>query len=88
MISKYKGELLYNAEVDQHFAHLTVGETLNFAAALRTPANHLLAVTRQENIKRVVAVVMTVCGLSHTHNTKVGNDFVRGVSGGERKVIF
>lgn len=30
---------------------------------------------------------MAVCGLSHTYNTKVGNDFVRGVSGGERKRV-
>lgn len=32
-------------------------------------------------------VVMAVLGLSHTYNTKVGNDFVRGVSGGERKRV-
>lgn len=32
-------------------------------------------------------VVMAVFGLSHTYNTKVGNDFVRGVSGGERKRV-
>lgn len=30
---------------------------------------------------------MTIFGLSHTYNTKVGNDFVRGVSGGERKRV-
>lgn len=30
---------------------------------------------------------MAVFGLSHTMNTKVGNDFVRGVSGGERKRV-
>lgn len=30
---------------------------------------------------------MAVFGLSHTYNTKVGNDFVRGVSGGERKRV-
>lgn len=30
---------------------------------------------------------MAVLGLSHTYNTKVGNDFVRGVSGGERKRV-
>ena len=32
-------------------------------------------------------VVMTIFGLSHTRNTKVGNDFIRGVSGGERKRV-
>ena len=30
---------------------------------------------------------MATYGLSHTYNTKVGNDFVRGVSGGERKRV-
>jgi ABC-type multidrug transport system ATPase subunit len=32
-------------------------------------------------------VIMAVFGLSHTLNTKVGNDFIRGVSGGERKRV-
>lgn len=32
-------------------------------------------------------VVMAVFGLSHTINTRVGNDFIRGVSGGERKRV-
>jgi ABC-type multidrug transport system ATPase subunit len=32
-------------------------------------------------------VVMATFGIRHTINTKVGNDFVRGVSGGERKRV-
>jgi ATP-binding cassette, subfamily G (WHITE), member 2, PDR len=32
-------------------------------------------------------VVMAIFGLTHTINTKVGNDFIRGVSGGERKRV-
>jgi ABC-type multidrug transport system ATPase subunit len=30
---------------------------------------------------------MAVFGLTHTYNTKVGDDFIRGVSGGERKRV-
>lgn len=30
---------------------------------------------------------MAMYGISHTINTKVGNDFERGVSGGERKRV-
>jgi ATP-binding cassette subfamily G (WHITE) protein 2 (PDR) len=30
---------------------------------------------------------MAVYGISHTINTRVGNDYVRGVSGGERKRV-
>lgn len=32
-------------------------------------------------------VTMAVLGISHTVNTQVGNDFIRGVSGGERKRV-
>jgi ABC-type multidrug transport system ATPase subunit len=86
MIRKYKGEIVYNSEVDNHFPHLTVRQTLEFAAAMRTPRNRVIAVSRKENAKQLTEVAMAICGLSHTKNTKVGNDFIRGVSGGERKV--
>jgi ATP-binding cassette subfamily G (WHITE) protein 2 (PDR) len=86
MIKHFAGELVYNADVDKHFPHLTVGETLQFAAAMRARSDRLIGSSRAENIERLTAVVMAVCGLTHTKNTKVGNDFIRGVSGGERKV--
>jgi ABC-type multidrug transport system ATPase subunit len=31
--------------------------------------------------------IMALLGIRHTVNTRVGNDFVRGVSGGERKRV-
>ena len=43
--------------------------------------------SRVEYCQHIAKVVMAVFGLSHTYNTKVGNDFVRGVSGGERKRV-
>jgi ATP-binding cassette subfamily G (WHITE) protein 2 (PDR) len=43
--------------------------------------------SRQEFVKHITQVIMAVYGLSHTYNTKVGDDFVRGVSGGERKRV-
>lgn len=86
MIKHFKGEIVYNADVDKHFPHLTVGQTLEFAAAVRAPSNRLVGSSRAENIEQLTAIVMAMCGLAHTKNTKVGNDFVRGVSGGERKV--
>ena len=39
MRKQFKGEILYNQEVDKHFPHLTVGQTLDFAAAARAPRN-------------------------------------------------
>lgn len=32
-------------------------------------------------------VIMAMYGISHTVNTKVGDQFIRGVSGGERKRV-
>ncbi|KAF2123015.1 ABC-2 type transporter [Lophiotrema nucula] len=87
MMKEFKGEAIYNQEVDKHFPHLTVGQTLEFAAATRTPSHRIQNMSRPEFFRFVAKVVMAVVGLSHTYNTKVGNDFVRGVSGGERKRV-
>lgn len=87
MKKEFKGEAIYNQEVDKHFPHLTVGQTLEFAAAVRTPSNRVQGMSREDFTKGISQVVMAICGLSHTFNTKVGNDFVRGVSGGERKRV-
>lgn len=83
----FRGECMYQAEVDVHFPQLTVGQTLNFAAQARAPRNRLPGVTRKQYAEHMTKVIMAVFGLSHTYNTNVGNDFVRGVSGGERKRV-
>jgi ATP-binding cassette, subfamily G (WHITE), member 2, PDR len=87
MHKNFRGEVIYNAETDVHFANLTVGQTLSFAAKARTPRVRLPGVTREQWAEHMRDVVMAVFGLTHTINTKVGNDFVRGVSGGERKRV-
>ncbi|KAF9886304.1 hypothetical protein FE257_011563 [Aspergillus nanangensis] len=87
MIKHHRGEVAYNKEVDEHFPHLTVGQTLTFAAHARTPRRRIDNITREEHVDTVTRVAMSVFGLSHTYDTKVGNDFVRGVSGGERKRV-
>lgn len=87
MIKEFRGEVLYNQEVDKHFPHLTVGETLEFAAHARTPRNRINGYSRDEYARVMVQVIMAFFGLSHTYDTKVGNEFVRGVSGGERKRV-
>lgn len=70
MLREYKGEVLYNQEVDKHFPHLTVGQTLEFAAAARSPTNRLHGVSRQQFAKYVTQVALSIFGLSHTYNTK------------------
>ncbi|ORY82114.1 bfr1+ protein [Protomyces lactucae-debilis] len=87
MQREYKAEVVYNGEMDIHFPHLTVAQTLEFAAETRAPRNRLHGWSRKEYIKNMRDVLATTFGLKHTYNTRVGNDYVRGVSGGERKRV-
>ncbi|KAI9744799.1 MAG: hypothetical protein M1818_001724 [Claussenomyces sp. TS43310] len=87
MHKDFRGECIYQAEVDVHFPQLTVGQTLAFAAEARAPNNRFPGVSRPQYAEHMRDVVMAIFGLSHTINTKVGNDFIRGVSGGERKRV-
>ncbi|KAM0335133.1 hypothetical protein ACHAQA_000173 [Verticillium albo-atrum] len=83
----FRGEAIYTAEVDHHFPQLTVGDTLYFAAAARCPKNIPNGVSRREYVEHLRDVTMAMFGISHTKNTRVGDDFIRGVSGGERKRV-
>lgn len=85
--NEYRGEAIYTAEVDNHFAHLTAGDTLYFAARSRSPNHIPQGVSKAEYAEHLRDVIMAMFGISHTRNTRVGDDFVRGVSGGERKRI-
>ncbi|OOF91791.1 hypothetical protein ASPCADRAFT_518204 [Aspergillus carbonarius ITEM 5010] len=87
MHRKFRGDVTYQAETDVHFPHLTVGQTLMYAALAKTPRNRLPGVSRETYATHLRDVVMAVFGISHTVNTKVGDDFIRGVSGGERKRV-
>ncbi|KAF4961927.1 hypothetical protein FSARC_9968 [Fusarium sarcochroum] len=82
-----RGEVLYNAEIDAHLPHLTVGETLTFAARCRSVRYVPGGFSREQADNMIRDVIMAMTGISHTFNTRVGDNFVRGVSGGERKRV-
>ncbi|GFQ05348.1 ABC transporter g family member 9 [Phtheirospermum japonicum] len=66
------------------YPHLTVAETLVYAALLRLPSTSL---TNDEKVQHAEAV-MTQLGLSRCRDNIVGGGpFTRGVSGGERKRV-
>ncbi|KAF3168493.1 hypothetical protein TWF225_011796 [Orbilia oligospora] len=87
MTTAFKGEAIYTAEVDAHYPQLSVGDTLYFAALARAPSTIPGGVDRSVYATHLRDVIMAMFGISHTINTRVGNDFVRGVSGGERKRV-
>lgn len=87
MHTHHRGEAIYTAEIDVHFPMLTVGETLTFAARARAPRELPGGVDRTTYTNHLRDVTMAMFGISHTINTRVGNEYVRGVSGGERKRV-
>ncbi|KAF5191191.1 Abc transporter g family member [Thalictrum thalictroides] len=67
---------------DMFYPHLTVFETLTYAALLRLPKK----LTKDEKIEQVELVIMEL-GLTRCRNSIVGGPLLRGVSGGERKRV-
>lgn len=89
MANHYKGEVVYNQESDIHLATLTVQQTLAFALSTKTPGPNarLPGVSRKDFAKEIENTLLKMLNIEHTRNTLVGNEFVRGVSGGERKRV-
>ena len=77
----YKGEVIYNAEDDQHLPSLTVWQTLKFSLMNKTRKHHT------SDIPVLINALLRMFGITHTAGTLVGNEFVRGISGGERKRV-
>ena len=83
----YRGEAVYNQEDDVHHPTLTVGQTLGFALDTKTPGKRPMGMTKAEFKDRVIGLLLKMFNIEHTINTIVGNPFMRGVSGGERKRV-
>ena len=84
---KYRGEAVYNLEDDIHHPTLTVGQTLGFALDLKTPGKRPGGITKKDFKMKVIDLLLKMFNIEHTLNTIVGNPFVRGISGGERKRV-
>ncbi|XP_009977509.1 PREDICTED: ATP-binding cassette sub-family G member 8 [Tauraco erythrolophus] len=67
---------------DRLLPHLTVRETLLFVARLRLP-KFFSDSQRQKRVEDVIAELR----LRQCANTRVGNEYLRGVSGGERRRV-
>lgn len=84
---RYRGEAVYCQEDDDHFATLTVGQTLGFALETKVPGIRAGGLTPAQFKDKVVDMLLRMFNISHTKNTIVGDPFVRGISGGERKRV-
>ncbi|EEP78977.1 BMR1 protein [Uncinocarpus reesii 1704] len=84
---RFRGEAVYNQEDDIHHPTLTVGQTLGFALDTKTPGKRPAGMSKAEFKEKVINLLLKMFNIEHTINTVVGNQFVRGVSGGERKRV-
>jgi ABC-type multidrug transport system ATPase subunit len=81
----FKGEVCYNEEEDLHYPTLTTEQTLRFALKNKTPSTRLPDESKSDFVNSVLYLLGNMLGLTKQMNTMVGNAFVRGLSGGERK---
>ncbi|KAG2233508.1 hypothetical protein INT48_003379 [Thamnidium elegans] len=82
---RYRGQVCYNEEEDQHYPTLTTKQTLQFALRTKIPGKRTGGESREEFVNRILYMLGNMLGLTKQMNTLVGNAFVRGLSGGERK---
>ncbi|VEU23683.1 DEKNAAC104927 [Brettanomyces naardenensis] len=87
MLREFKSHLIYVPELDEHFPYLTVEQTLKFAIGCKTPSVRVGNVSRSDYISTIKDLYTVLFGLNHVEKTLVGNDFVRGISGGQRKRV-
>ncbi|KAL2826319.1 ABC-2 type transporter-domain-containing protein [Aspergillus cavernicola] len=84
---KYRQQIMFNTEDDLHFPTLTVNRTMKFALRNKVPREREDGIGRKAFVQREKDGILDALGISHTKKTLVGNEFVRGVSGGERKRV-
>ncbi len=85
---QYKGQIVMNTEEELFYPRLTVGQTMDFATKLKIPFHLPDGVSSvDEYTEETKEFLLKSMGIAHTADTKVGNEFVRGVSGGERKRV-
>ena len=73
---------------DVHFPTLTVNRTMKFALRNKVPNERPDTLAgRKDYVIEKRDDILDSLGIGHTKKTRVGNEFIRGVSGGERKRV-
>ncbi|RAR08086.1 multidrug resistance protein CDR2 [Stemphylium lycopersici] len=85
---EYRGQIIMNTEEEIFFPTMSVGATLDFATRMKVPYKLPPDIQSSEEYARVYKeFLLKSLGIEHTHDTKVGDEYIRGVSGGERKRV-
>ncbi|KJZ73325.1 hypothetical protein HIM_07329 [Hirsutella minnesotensis 3608] len=85
---QYTGQIVMNTEEELFFPTLTVGQTMDFATRLKVPFRLPQGVNSKEEFRTQARdFLFESMGIQHTIDTKVGDAFVIGTCGGERKRV-
>jgi ABC-type multidrug transport system ATPase subunit len=89
LLSLIKSAVSYNPEDDLHYATLTVRDTLLFALKTRTPDkdSRIPGESRKDYQNTFLSAIAKLFWIEHALGTKVGNELIRGISGGEKKRV-
>jgi ABC-type multidrug transport system ATPase subunit len=85
---RFRQQIMFNNEDDVHFPTLTVNRTIKFALRNKVPRErpgHLQ--NSNDFVQEKRDGILDSLAIPHTKKTLVGNEFIRGVSGGERKRV-
>ncbi|KAJ5423938.1 CDR ABC transporter [Penicillium cf. griseofulvum] len=85
---RYRDQIIMNTEEEIFFPTLSVEDTINFVARMKVPYNLPPGFeSPEEYVQSFKGFLLRSAGITHTAHTKVGDAFIRGVSGGERKRV-
>jgi ABC-type multidrug transport system ATPase subunit len=85
---QYQDQIVMNTEEELFFPTLTVKQTMDFATRLKVPYHKPSDFSSAKDYQKWQReFLLSSMSIEHTHDTKIGNEYVRGVSGGERKRV-
>lgn len=85
---KYRGQIVMNTEREIFFPTLTVRQTIDFATRMKIPKHTAPGFSNAEEARVATRdFLLKLLSIHHTSETKVGDEYIRGVSGGERKRV-
>ncbi|KAI0469136.1 putative ABC multidrug transporter [Xylaria cf. heliscus] len=84
---RFRHQIVMNTEDDQHFPSLMVSEVMEFAVGTKIAKGSKPTASKTEHIDKKTEAILDSLGIYHTMDTAVGDEFIRGVSGGERKRV-
>ncbi|KAI9168002.1 ABC multidrug [Paramyrothecium foliicola] len=84
---EFRHQIVMNTEDDLHFPTLKVSETMEFATSTKMPKSRPEHLDQRAYVEETSTKILESLGIGHTKDTIVGDEYVRGVSGGERKRV-